>query len=118
MLQRVSAAFFIAMALAASGPVKKQKKADPTTAVTDAAIKQAREAVQQRIADCVVEGAPQGAWAATVKATVKINSDGQVMSADIKVEPERPDRTRACIDQVLRAVKYPKNPAPLISISR
>jgi hypothetical protein len=120
MLRRMTTWAMVAIALAAAAPAKrsKAKKADPAAAATDAAIKSALDAEQAHIADCVVADSPQGAWSVTVKATVKINGAGQVMAADIKVEPVRPDTTRACIDKVLRAVTYPKSPAPMISISR
>ncbi len=109
----------LALALAAPAAGKKKSaRAPANTAALDAAIKQALDGGQQHIADCVVAEAPQGAWAVTVKATVKINSAGQVMSADVSFEPAKPETTRACIEKVLRGIAYPKSAAPLTSISR
>lgn len=109
----------LALALAApAGGKKKTAKAPASTAAADAAIKQALDAEQQHIADCVVADAPQGAWAVTVKATVKVSSAGQVLSADVSFEPAKAETTRACIEKVLRGIAYPKSPAPLTSITR
>lgn len=111
---------FIALALVGPAAAKKKKVAAPPPdhVAADAAIKKALDAEQQNIADCVVADAPPGAWEVTVKATVKVNSAAQVMSADVSFAPSKPETTRACVEKVLRAIAYPKTAAPLISISR
>lgn len=110
----------VAVAMLGAAPAKKKavRKADPAAAATDAAIKRALDDQQQKIADCVVADAPPGTWAKTVKATVKINSAGQVLAADVTLEPEGPVSTKECVEKVLRAVAYPRSAGPLISISR
>ena len=111
-------ALLLAGEAGAAGAVTKKKKKAAETAAVDAAIKKALDAEQQHIADCVLEGAPPGAWAVTVRATVKVTSAGQVMSADVSFDPAKPESTRACVEKVLRGIAYPTSPAPLISISR
>ena len=111
---------FIALALVGPAAAKKKKPAppQPDNAAADAAIRKALDAEQQAIADCVVADAPAGAWAVTVKATVRVNSAAQVMSADVSFDPAKPESTRACVEKVLRGIAYPKTTAPMISISR
>ncbi len=103
----------VALAVLAAPGAKKKA----STAAADAAIKAALDAEQPKISECVVAGAPAGAWTKTVKATVKINSTGQVLSAEVKLEPDGPPSTRECIEKVLRAIAYPKSSGPLTSIS-
>ncbi|MBL8954471.1 MAG: hypothetical protein JNK82_27075 [Myxococcaceae bacterium] len=115
MLHRMA---WVLVALAVLAAPGAKKKTPSSSAATDAAIKAALDAEQQKVADCVVSNAPPGAWSKTVTATVKINASGQVLSAEVKVEPDAPPATRECIEKVLRAIAYPKSPGPLTRISR
>ena len=99
---------------------KKPAPAPSASATTEAAIKKALDGAQEQVASCVVSGAPAGKWSLTAQIKLSITGAGQIMSLKIGLTPEPAgaDKTRDCVEKVLRAVAFPKSNAPLINVDR
>lgn len=76
---------------------------------------------RNEIQECAVKYAlEQGADRADITTQVTINSAGQVVDSrtTVTVEGGDGDQVKACVDKVLRAIRFPRNDAPLIHIER
>ena len=119
-LHRPVAALFLVGSLAVAAPAKKKKADPPKSAANEAAIIRVLDAEQDKVAQCVLAGAPQGVWTLNVHVAISITGAGQVMSSRVVLDPELfgAANTSDCVDQVLRAATYPATGAPLIVINR
>jgi hypothetical protein len=118
----------VALALscvAFAAPPKKKKVAAPkataATIATEVAIKKTLDGVEGKVGGCVLDNAGPAAFTLEVKAKITLNSAGQLMGTTITMAPDGGvggDKTRACIDGVLKELVWPKSNAPLINAER
>jgi hypothetical protein len=100
--------------LSSGAPAKKKP---PPKSDVEASLRKALDSGQQKVADCVLSYAPDGAWSQTVKVKISINSAGQLMGSVVTMKPSS-DVARACIEKVVKALEFPKSAAPLITVER
>lgn len=125
LLRRVSLLALVllsASALAQSKPKKKSKKAPPPppAQVTKVEVALLLDGVQDQVANCVLEGAGDGAINQQVVVGVTLNGVGQLMASEVKLQPENAQaaKTRGCIDAVVKGISFPKTGAPLVTAER
>lgn len=117
-MSRSVMAMVLLASVAFAGGRKAKKKVTPPAA--EAEVKKALDATQEKVGACVVSGAGAGAWTQVVKLKVVINGVGQVLSFDASLEPanDAASKTRACVEEAVRAAPFPKTHAPLVTVER
>jgi hypothetical protein len=119
---RLCLVFCLFATISAAAPKKKvPPPAKPATNIaTEVAIKKTLDSAEEKVGACVLEHAGPGGWTLVVKAKLSINSAGQLLGDTVTFTPEGPaaDKTRACIDGVLKALTWPKSPAPMVNAER
>ncbi|MFZ5441295.1 MAG: hypothetical protein ACOZQL_14905 [Myxococcota bacterium] len=108
--------------LALAGPkAPKKKKAPPPSPAAEAEIKQALDSTQAKVGGCVVNGIEPGlaTWTQVVRLKVVVNGVGQV-TLEAALEPANANaaKTKACIEDALRAASFPATHAPMVTVER
>lgn len=113
-------------------PSKKPRKAPPVSQAVSpapvapeveqaallAAFSRAFDMHGEAVANCVLETSPGDPdWVQVVKATAVVNSEGQLFSLEVVLEPVPPagDAMRGCVEKVLRGASWPKAVGPMAS---
>ena len=103
--------------LGSAGAAKPRGKRPPAA---QAALTNAINSHRDEIQGCLLSHAG-AAQQIEVQARITINGRGQLIHDEVRITAAGAavEPMRACIDQVLRAIKWPQNPAvPLIHIER
>jgi hypothetical protein len=106
-------------ALALAGP-KKKKAPPPKPPSAEAELSKALDGAEGAVGGCVLEGTGAGSWTRVVRVKLTLNGAGQVMNSTVTLSPEEPNgaKTRACIEDALKAVTYPKGTGSIATADR
>lgn len=99
----------------------KGKSKKPKTSAAAADMARRLEEQGQGVMRCAVTHAlDKGAKQVDVEAKVTINNRGQVIDVKTKVVVDRVDNpaVRGCVDELIRAIKFPASDAPLTTLIR
>ncbi|HEY1088715.1 MAG TPA: hypothetical protein VGE37_13520 [Archangium sp.] len=107
----------VLLALLSAAPKKKPKPPPPPTPAVAADIKRTLDAAEAKVGACVLDNAPPGPISMKVKATLTLNSAGQLLGRDLALAPEN-EKTKACIAAILDGLTWPKANAPLVKAER
>jgi hypothetical protein len=116
--------WWVCLVLAASsvlaGPKKPVKSTPPPKVVSEVEVKLVLDEAQARIGACVLETADDGPLAQVVRVGVSLNGKGEVLGLSVSLEPEgaKAARTRACIEDVVKGLEFPKTGGPRVSAER
>lgn len=122
-LVRLLMALMLVGCAAFAGPTKKKKPAPkPPDAhiAPQLALKKTLDGAEGKVGACVLDNAGPAAFTLVVKAQITLNSAGQLMGTTITMPSDggNAEKTRQCIDGVLKELTWPVSNAPLINAER
>ena len=111
------------LALAAAPKKVAAPKVKPKSAAnvaTEAAIKKALDGAAEKVGACVLDNAGSAPFTLVVKASLNINSAGQLLASTVTLTPEGPsaEKTRKCIEGVVQSLTWPKSNSPMVNAER